>query len=105
MRAVEALLAGGPGGAYNLGTGRGQSIREVLAAVASVVGRPVPWRAGPRRDGDPAELVADASRFRRDFGWEPVRSDLETVLRTAWSWLQSSKGLPGGDGPGGDGVE
>lgn len=93
VRAVEALLAGGPGGAYNLGTGRGQSIREVLAAVASVVGRPVPWRAGTRRDGDPAELVADASRFRRDFGWSPVRSDLDTILRTAWGWLQSSKGL------------
>jgi UDP-glucose-4-epimerase GalE len=93
VRAVEALLGGGPGGAYNLGTGRGYSNREVLEAVGGVVGRPVPWRAGPRRDGDPAELVADASRFRRDFGWEAVRSDLETILRTAWSWLQSSKGL------------
>jgi UDP-glucose-4-epimerase GalE len=98
VRAVEALLAGGPGGPYNLGTGRGRSVREVLDAVAAVVGRPVPWREGPRRDGDPAELVADASRFRRDFGWEPVRSDLDTILRTAWSWLRSSKGIeePGG---------
>lgn len=94
VRALEALLAGGPGGPYNLGTGRGQSIREVLDAVATVVGRPVPWRAGSPREGDPAELVADASRFRRDFGWEPVRSDLDTILRTAWSWLRSSKGLP-----------
>jgi UDP-glucose 4-epimerase len=85
---------GGPGGPYNLGTGRGQSIREVLDAVATVVGRPVPWRAGSPREGDPAELVADASRFRRDFGWEPVRSDLDTILRTAWGWLRSSKGLP-----------
>jgi UDP-glucose-4-epimerase GalE len=98
VRAVESLLAGGPGGPYNLGTGRGHSNREVLDAVAPVVGRPVPWRAGPRRDGDPAELVADASRFRRDFGWEPARSDLDTILRTAWAWLQSSKGLPGGNG-------
>jgi UDP-glucose-4-epimerase GalE len=92
VRAVEALLAGGPGGPYNLGTGRGHSSREVVDAVARVVGRPVPWRAGPRREGDPAELVADASRFRRDFGWEPVRSDLDTILRTAWSWLDRGRG-------------
>jgi UDP-glucose-4-epimerase GalE len=93
VRAIEALLAGGPGGAYNLGTGRGRSNREVLDAVGAVVGRPVPLRIGPRRDGDPAELVADASRFQRDFGWSPVRSDLDTILRTAWGWLQSWKGL------------
>jgi UDP-glucose-4-epimerase GalE len=93
VRAIEALLAGGPGGAYNLGTGRGRSNREVLEAVGGVVGRPVPFRVGPRRDGDPAELVADASRFQRDFGWSPVRSDLDTILRTAWGWLRSWKGL------------
>ena len=92
VRAVEALLAGGPGGAYNLGTGAGRSNREVLAAVGAVVGRPVPYREGPRRDGDPAELVADASRFRRDFAWEPVRSDLDTILRTAWAGCRSGRG-------------
>lgn len=88
VRAVEALLAGGPGGAYNLGSGRGHSNLEVLDAIGRVVGRPVPWRAGPRREGDPPELVADASRFRRDFGWEPVRSDLETIVQTAWAWMK-----------------
>ena len=93
VRAIEALLEGGPGGAYNLGTGRGRSNREVLDAVGAIVGRPVPHRIGGRRDGDPAELVADASRFRRDFGWEPVRSDLDTIVRTAWAWLRSWKGL------------
>ena len=92
VRAVEAVLEGGPGGAYNLGTGQGRSNREVLEAVGAVVGRPVPYREGPRRDGDPAELVADAARFRRDFAWGPVRSDLDTILRTAWAWLQEWKG-------------
>ena len=88
VRAVEALLEGGPGGSYNLGTGAGRSNLEVLRAVGAVVGRPVPYREGPRRDGDPAELVADATRFRRDFAWGPVRSDLDTILRTAWAWVQ-----------------
>src|SRR5262249_46460488 len=93
VRAMDALLEGGPGGAYNLGSGRGRSNREVLDAVGAVVGRPVPHRVGARRDGDPAELVADASRFRRDFGWEPTRSDLDTIVRTAWAWLRHWKGL------------
>jgi UDP-glucose 4-epimerase len=92
VRAIEALLEDGPGGAYNLGSGRGQSNLEVLRTVSAVVGSPVPWRAGARREGDPAELVADPSRFRRDFGWEPVRSDLDTIVRSAWSWLRSFKG-------------
>jgi UDP-glucose-4-epimerase GalE len=92
VRAVEALLEGGPGGAYNLGSGRGLTNREVLDAIGGLVGRPVPHRVGPRREGDPAELVADAARFRRDFGWSPVHSDLQTVLATAWAWIQREKG-------------
>jgi UDP-glucose-4-epimerase GalE len=94
VRAVEALLEDGPGGAYNLGSGRGLSNREVLDRVGGIVGRPVPHRLGPRRDGDPAELVADSSRFQRDFGWAPVRSDLDTIVRTAWAWLRSWRNVP-----------
>jgi UDP-glucose-4-epimerase GalE len=93
VRAIEALLEDGPGGAYNLGTGRGRSNREVLEAAGATVGRPVPYRIGPRREGDPAELVADPSRFQRDFGWSPTRSDLDTILRTAWQWLGHWKGV------------
>lgn len=92
VRALETLLEGGPGGAYNLGSGRGHSNLEVLRAVSEVLERPVPWRAGARREGDPPELIADITRFRRDFGWEPVRSDLDTIVRTAWGWLRSWKG-------------
>jgi UDP-glucose 4-epimerase len=91
--AVEALLAGGPGGAYNLGTGEGRSIREVLSGVEEVVGLSVPVEPSPRRAGDPPVLVADAGRFRRDFGWEPRLSDLPTILRTAWAWLAEWRGL------------
>jgi UDP-glucose 4-epimerase len=89
LRSVEALLENGSGGPYNLGSGRGLSNREVLERVGAIVGRPVPHRLGARREGDPAELVADSSRFQRDFGWSPVRSDLDTIVRTAWAWLRS----------------
>ncbi len=91
--AVEALLRGGPGGAYNLGSGTGHSNREILEGIERVVGLPVPVAEAPRRPGDPAVLVADAGRFRREFGWEPRDSDLETILRSAWDWLASWRGL------------
>jgi UDP-glucose 4-epimerase len=90
--AVEALLAGAPGGPYNLGTGAGTTNREVLDAVARVTGRTVPTDEAPRRPGDPAALMADATRFRRELGWTPRHSDLDTVVRTAWDWLRSWKG-------------
>jgi UDP-glucose-4-epimerase GalE len=91
VRAVEALLDGGESGVWNLGTGRGASIREVLAAVERVTGRPVPVRIAERRPGDPPILVADASRFQKRFGWEPRRSDLATIVSTAWAWLRESR--------------
>ena len=91
--AVEALLDRGSGGAYNLGTGTGYTNREVLDQIGAVVGIPVPLQEASRRPGDPAELVADASRFQRDFGWRPQHSDLDTIIRTAWDWLSDWKGI------------
>ena len=91
--ALEALLDGRPSGAYNLGTGTGHTNREVLDRIGAVVGLPVPFQETGRRPGDPAELVADASRFRRDFGWQPQHSDLETIIGTAWDWLSHWRGL------------
>jgi UDP-glucose-4-epimerase GalE len=90
---IEALLAGRSLGPRNLATGRGASNREVLAAVEKVVGRRVPVRESPRRPGDPPELVADATRFRSELGWEPRHSDLDNVVRTAWAWLRRWKRL------------
>ncbi len=89
--ALEALLAGGPSGAYNLGSGRGTTNREVLAAVERVVGRRLAVRPAPRRDGDPAELVADVRRFCDTFGWRPHRSEIDTIVATAWAWLRDWK--------------
>ena len=88
VRAIEALLAGRTVGTRNLGAGRGHSNREVLVAVERAVGRPVPVQEAPRRPGDPPELVADASRFRQEFDWQPRYSALETIVGSAWSWLQ-----------------
>ncbi|MGH0029762.1 MAG: UDP-glucose 4-epimerase GalE [Myxococcota bacterium] len=93
VRAVEALLAGRSVGPRNLGTGVGSSNRQVLAAIERVTGRPVPHEEAPRRPGDPPELVADPTSFKREFGWEPTHSDLDTIVATAWAWLRKWKEL------------
>ena len=88
VAAVSRLLAGGLGersGQFNLGTGRGYSVQQVLDAIAAVTG--VSLRTiGGRREGDPAILVADASRSHADLGFSPASSDLDTIIRTAWAW-------------------
>ena len=86
VAALRRLLDGKPGGAYNLGTGRGYSVKQVLEAIAAETGETLRAPAGLRREGDPAELVADASFGRRELGWLPHLSDLETIVRTAWAW-------------------
>ena len=83
VRALARLERGDGGGAWNLGTGTGASVREVLDAAGRVAGRPVPAEEGPRRDGDPPVLVACADRARRDLGWTPVVSDLERIVADA----------------------
>jgi UDP-glucose 4-epimerase len=93
VRAVEALLAGHRGGAYNLGAGRGFTNREVLSAVERVVGRPLPLQLGSRRPGDPAALVADPTRFCTEFGFETRHSELDTIVETAWAWLRERRQL------------
>lgn len=86
VAALGRLLAGAPGGVFNLGTGRGYSVREVLHAIEREAGEQLPGVTGPRRAGDPAVLIADPTHARRELGFDPVRSDLETIVRTAWAW-------------------
>lgn len=88
---LRYLLGGGESAALNLGTGRGHSVREVLAAVERVSGRTVPVREGPRRPGDPPALVADARKARELLGWQPRCSDLDTIVETAWRWHTSGQ--------------
>jgi len=84
--ALHHLLAGGVDLRLNLGTGRGHSVREIIDAVARYAGAPVPSRDCPRRPGDPAELVADATRAGQRLQWEPRWSSLERIVETAWRW-------------------
>jgi len=79
-------LQPGRGLAYNLGTGRGHSVREVIRAVEEVTSKKVPVKEGPRRAGDPAELVADAGKIRRELGWSPRYTELRPIVETAWNW-------------------
>ncbi len=88
IAAVEMLFAGGESNKYNVGTGRGYSVKEVLQAVEKVTGEKVPFVMGPRRDGDPPELVADSARLQRELAWRPEYSDLESIVETAWAWAR-----------------
>jgi UDP-glucose-4-epimerase GalE len=71
---------------YNVGIGRGYSVREVIRMVETVSGLTVPVNEGPRRAGDPAELVADARKIHRELGWAPRYSELRPIVETAWNW-------------------
>ncbi len=85
IRSVDYLAAGGPPLVMNLGSGTATSVREIIRAVEEVGGRPVPVNPCPRRPGDPAILLADASRARTVLGWAP-RHPLKTIVETAWQW-------------------
>jgi UDP-glucose-4-epimerase GalE len=84
IAAVNHLLDGGATGAYNAGTGRGYSVKEVVAAVEKVTGQKVPFIMGPRREGDPDQLVADSSRLRQTLGWKPRFDTIESIIESAW---------------------
>jgi UDP-arabinose 4-epimerase len=72
---------------YNLGTGRGYSVREVIETAEAATRRKVRVVEGARRAGDPLMLVADASRAKKELGWQARYSDLEQIIITAWNWM------------------
>ena len=86
VRALEAIVDTGASSAYNLGTGRPHSVREVIDAVERVSGRKVPWALAPRRPGDPAVLYAAPQKAQADLRWQPRFPDLDSIVRTAWAW-------------------
>ena len=90
LRALERLRAGGDSIALNLGTGRGHSVREVIATAEAISGHKIAVREAPRRPGDPPALVADPSLAAETLGWQAQHSDLDTILRTALAWHRRS---------------
>jgi UDP-glucose-4-epimerase GalE len=91
--ALQLLMQGHSGGIFNLGTGAGFSVREILAAIAAETGREVPHVIKPRRAGDPTYLVADPTASRETLKFKPTHSDLATIIRTAWAWHQTAHPL------------
>ena len=89
LLALEHLRRGGASQFLNLGTGTGFSVLEVIEMGRRITGRDVPHTIGPRRAGDPPRLVADASRARGVLGWSPKQPALETIVRSAWDWMQA----------------
>lgn len=86
LRALQRLESGGASAAYNVGTERPSSVRDVIAAVERVTGRNVERRSAPRRAGDPAVLYASAEKARNELGWTPQRPDLDAIVGDAWKW-------------------
>ena len=83
--ALRHLLSGGASKAFNLGSGTGATVREMVDAVTRVSGRPITVTEAPRREGDAPTLVADNSRATRDLGWRPA-FDIDQIIGTAWAW-------------------
>lgn len=83
---LQQLMQGAPSARYNLGNGNGFSVREVIAVAEHIAGRSIPVIYGPRRPGDPARLVADATLVKLKLQWQPRYADLETIIRHAWAW-------------------
>jgi UDP-glucose 4-epimerase len=76
--------------AYNVGIGRGYSVREVIDTATAVTGKTIPVKEAPRRPGDPPELVANAGKIRSELGWRPKYADLRPIIETAWTWHRAN---------------
>jgi nucleoside-diphosphate-sugar epimerase len=86
--AIKKLLSGGASDVFNVGTGAGQSVLEVMRAVEQERGQKVPHEIGPRRAGDPAVLVANADKLKRSLGWKPKFVEIKDIMTTAWQFEQ-----------------
>ena len=89
LDALAYLDQGGASDVFNCGYGRGYSVREVVACVKAASGVDFPVSTGPRRAGDPPQLVADNHKIVREFGWQPKYNDIEIICASAWRWETS----------------
>ena len=86
LAALDKMMCSGVFETYNLGNGDGFSVREVISACESATGAKIPITVGPRREGDPATLVASSAKARRDLNWHPNHSGLTEIIESAWRW-------------------
>ena len=86
LLALDRLRNGGSSATYNLGSGAGFSVKEVIDTARRVTGHAIPARLAPRRSGDPAKLVASSDAIKRELGWQPRRDKLELIIESAWNW-------------------
>jgi UDP-glucose-4-epimerase GalE len=91
LLALTHLLNAGPTDVFNVGTGAGHSVLEVVRAVEEVTGGKVPLQLGPRREGDPPVLVANPEKLKRKLGWQPTHTNLREIVSSAWEFYKSSK--------------
>ncbi len=89
VKALKYLEQGGQTTAYNLGNGKGFSVKEVIDTAKRITGKEIPVETGPRRPGDPPSLVGDATRIRKELNWQPKYAELETIIKTALDWHQN----------------
>lgn len=90
--ALKHMMKTGKSDFFNLGTGKGYSVKEVIDETEKVTGLKVPVRYGPRRAGDPPRLVAQSKKAQKVLGWKPKHSSLTNIIRTAWVWHQKWHG-------------
>jgi UDP-glucose-4-epimerase GalE len=88
--ALEHLMGGGASDQFNVGTGDGHSVMETIRAVEEVTGRKVPYKIGPRRPGDPPQLVAASDKLKSTLGWQPKYTDIRTIVQHAWNFANNS---------------
>lgn len=86
FQALSYLRAGNPSDVFNLGSGTGFSVKQVIELAREVTGHPIPATVSPRRAGDPAVLIASSDKARKVLQWQPRFHDLKTIIETAWSW-------------------
>jgi UDP-glucose 4-epimerase len=86
--ALEYLMAGGASQQFNVGTGTGHTVMQIIRAVEEVTGKQVPHIIGPRRPGDPPSLVAASDKLRSTLGWQPKYTDIRTIVQHAWNFAK-----------------
>lgn len=89
IRALEYLEKGGKSEIFNVGTGQGFSVTEVIEAARKITGHAIPAETVTRRNGDPAVLIADCSRIQKVLSWKPRHSSLSEMIQSTWNWMRT----------------